>query len=225
MPIPTHDLFSFASPSTNHNIPMRENQNLSIREFPEVPGLGYISNFLSPEEEQTIITNLDNAPWSTELERRVQHYGFKYNYRSRRIDESMRVGALPQWMQHFGERLVSLGAFSTLPDQAIVNEYLPGQGIAPHVDCEPCFGENIVSITLCSGCQMDFTQKHSKVKFSVWLAPRSAIVLSGESRYDWLHGISKRKSDIVDEVAVNRARRISLTYRTVINLSSDPEAD
>jgi len=37
-----------------------------------------------------------------------------------------------------------------------VNEYLPGQGIAPHVDTHDAFGPTLLSLSLVSGIVMDF---------------------------------------------------------------------
>tara|TARA_R110002020_G_scaffold27552_5_gene88816 strand:- start:4922 stop:5056 length:135 start_codon:yes stop_codon:yes gene_type:complete len=44
---------------------------------------------------------------------------------------------LPDWLLPIARRLVADGFFAAMPDQVIVNECLPGQAIAPHVDCEP----------------------------------------------------------------------------------------
>jgi len=48
------------------------------------------------------------------------------------------------------------------------------------------------------------------------LEPRSLIVLKGEARYEWAHGIAKRKSDNWQGQVFKRTRRVSLTFRTVI---------
>ena len=102
-------------------------------------------------------------------------------------------------------------------DQVIVNEYQPGQGISSHIDCQPCFKDTIVSLSLGSGCIMDFTNKSDKTKkVPVWLAPRSLVVLSGEARHEWLHGIAARRSDEWDGQKYERRRRVSLTFRKVI---------
>jgi alkylated DNA repair dioxygenase AlkB len=37
-----------------------------------------------------------------------------------------------------------------IPDRLIVTEYEPGHGIAAHVDCIPCFGAIVYSLTLAS---------------------------------------------------------------------------
>lgn len=64
-------------------------------------------------------------------------------------------------LQGLAERLVADGRFAAVPDQVIANEYLPGQGISAHVDCEPCFGEVIASLSLLSACEMRFASLSS----------------------------------------------------------------
>lgn len=181
-----------------------------------IPGLTYLDDFLSPELETELVGHIDAAPWLGDLKRRVQHYGYKYDYKARAVDESMFLGALPEWAMSLGKGLVDRELFPTAPDQLIVNEYKPGQGISAHVDCEPCFQDAIASITLGSGCTMDFTSVESGEKRSVFLQSRSIVVLTGESRYHWRHAIAARKSDVIDGQRVQRSRRISLTYRNVI---------
>lgn len=181
-----------------------------------IEGLNYLPNYITFPEEAKIVEAIDNADWMTDLKRRVQHYGFKYDYRARRIDVSMKLGDLPFWATQIAERLFDDGFFRNVPDQLIVNEYLPGQGISPHIDCEPCFEDTIVSLSLLSDITMDFTQDFEKKKFSLPLRKRSLVVLQGDSRYKWKHSIAPRKSDKFDKQTVKRSRRISLTFRSVI---------
>ncbi|MEL6310548.1 MAG: alpha-ketoglutarate-dependent dioxygenase AlkB, partial [Chloroflexota bacterium] len=89
-------------------------------------------------------------------------------------------------------------------------------GISPHVDCEPCFDDTILSLSLGSACLMDFTHIEGQHTNSILLAPRSLLIMAGEARYDWKHGIAARKSDVVDGKRIARQRRISLTMRKVI---------
>ena len=129
----------------------------------------------------------------------------------------MRIGKLPKWLEELAEKLWKDGHMPEIADQVIVNEYEPGQGISNHIDCEPCFDDTIVSLSLGSGCVMDFTNKFDKKKkFPVWLAPKSIVVLNNKARYEWLHGIAARKSDEWDGHKVARERRVSLTFRKVI---------
>jgi alkylated DNA repair dioxygenase AlkB len=180
-----------------------------------VHGLSYAGDFISEGEEADLLEVIDANPWSNELERRVQHYGYKYDYRSRRIDESMRVGAFPNQIQAIAKRLCAEGTFRTAPDQCIVNEYSPGQGIAPHIDCEPCFAETIVSLSLGSQAVMDFTHSLNGDRHPVWLERRSIVVINGAARYEWKHGIARRRKDAIGEFVVPRSRRVSLTFRNV----------
>lgn len=181
-----------------------------------VPGLTLVENYISAEEESLILKCIDESQWLNELSRRVQHYGFKYDYRARRIDSGMKIGPIPDWCAGVGQRLQDDGYFAKFPDQVIVNEYEPGQGISPHIDCEPCFEDTIASLSLGSTATMDFTAEGPDQKRSVFLARRSLVVLQRESRYKWKHSIPKRKSDVQNGQKILRQRRVSLTFRTVI---------
>jgi alkylated DNA repair dioxygenase AlkB len=107
-----------------------------------------------------------------------------------------------------------------VPDQVIVNEYLPGQGIARHVDCVPCFGPVVLSLSLGSACVMDLHAPETLERISLPLPRRSLLVLAGPARSAWSHSITARKADVIDGVRTPRARRVSLTFRTVLETSS-----
>ena len=183
----------------------------------EVPGLRYIKNYITADEHDALLAHVDNGLWLDDLKRHVQHYGFKYNYRARKVDMSMRVGELPEWLKRLSEKLHQDEYMPEVADQVIVNEYLPGQGISAHIDCEPCFKDTIISLSLGSSCVMDFTNKLDRTqKIPVQLEPRSLVVLSGEARYGWLHSIAARKWDKWEGEKRDRNRRVSLTFRKVI---------
>jgi alkylated DNA repair dioxygenase AlkB len=204
---------------TNIIQPIR-NTNLQILNsavsLAKVSGLKYIPEFITKEEHQQLWQAINNQTWLTDLKRRVQHYGWKYDYKARSIDYSMYLGELPIWAQNIGERLFQASHLSKIPDQLIINEYHPGQGIANHVDCEPCFGETIISVSLGSNCVMDFINLKTKEKLEVMLEPRSLVVISGEARHKWTHGIAARKADNFNGVKIERKLRISMTFRNVI---------
>lgn len=181
-----------------------------------IDGLVYVPEFISPEEESALLASVDSSPWLADLKRRVQHYGFRYEYKARRVDASMRVGDLPSWVAPLTKRLVDEGYMPVTPEQLIVNEYKPGQGIAAHVDCVPCFGPTLSSLSIGSACAMDLTAFEGEGRMSIYLAPRSLLVLTGEARFRWKHGIAARKSDRLSSGHIPRGRRVSLTFRTVV---------
>ena len=68
----------------------------------------------------------------------------------------MYLGEIPQWTKFITQRILELGLIKILSDQVIVNECFPGQSIADHVDCEPCFDGIVISLSLGSPCIMEF---------------------------------------------------------------------
>lgn len=181
-----------------------------------IPGLKYIADFVSEQEQKDLIQIIDSLPWDKSLTRRVQQYGYKYDYTKKTIDSSLYLGALPEWLSPYIQRLLDQKLFIESPDQVIINEYLPGQGISRHLDCVPCFGDTIASISLSSPCMMEFEQVGLGKKGSMMLGPMSLLVLSEEARYQWMHSIPARKTDKFGDEVIERGRRISLTFRNVI---------
>jgi alkylated DNA repair dioxygenase AlkB len=180
-----------------------------------IQGLTYIPEYLTEPQAGALLAAIDAQPWLGDLKRRVQHYGYKYDYKARAIDQSMYLGPLPDWANDLAQRLHTEQITAKVPDQLIVNEYEPGQGISAHVDCVPCFGDTVVSISLGSACNMDFTHD-VEPKVSVPLEPGSAVIMTGPARYDWRHSISSRKTDVIEDQKRMRSRRVSLTFRNVI---------
>ncbi len=176
-------------------------------------GLRLVRAWLAEGEGAALLAAIDAEPWGGELKRRVQHYGFRYDYKRRGVAAAERLGPLPAWAAPLAARLAAEGAFGREPDQVIVNEYQPGQGIAPHVD-SPAFGPVVASLSLGSGCAMGF-EGPGGAGLSLWLEPGSLLVLAGEARTAWRHGIAQRRSDVVDGARRPRGRRVSLTFRTV----------
>lgn len=181
-----------------------------------IAGLQYQPDFLDMLQQDRLLQKVDGQRWSTELKRRVQHYGYKYDYRKRKIDDSMALGSLPDWLSEIAEKLQIREFMPAIVDQVIINEYQPGQGISPHVDCEPCFGDTIASISLGSPCVMDFRNQHDKRHVPILLMPGSLLVFSGEARYHWTHGIVARTEDTFEGHTFKRGRRVSITFRTIV---------
>ncbi|KAJ7041221.1 hypothetical protein C8F04DRAFT_1080650 [Mycena alexandri] len=108
--------------------------------------------------------------------------------------------------------------------QAILNLYHPGEGITPHVDLLKRFGDGIVGLSLGSSCVMQFArveEADDNVRpKQLFLPERTMIVLSGDARYAWTHGIEKRTTDLVGDAEpfriVERGVRLSITFRWLL---------
>jgi alkylated DNA repair dioxygenase AlkB len=181
-----------------------------------VPGLSYLPDYVDAAAAERLLAEIDRQPWLTDLQRRVQHYGYRYDYKARRADASLYLGPLPEWAAELARRLHAEGWFACLPDQLTVNEYQPGQGISKHVDCVPCFDAAVASLSLGSGCVLEMADARSKAKVPLYLEPRSLVVLQKDARYRWTHAVPARKKDIVDGRERSRGRRVSLTFRKVL---------
>jgi len=171
---------------------------------PLPPGARFIPHFVTETDAARLLAAIDGNSWQSDLKRRVQHYGWRYDYRARAIDLSMRLGPLPDWLLPLTASVGRAAGFVREPDQVIVNEYLPGQGISPHIDCEPCFGPVIASLSLGGRAEMVFRHGGSGTVTNHILQTHSLLVLSGAARHDWIEGVRRP-----------RTRRVSLTFRTV----------
>ena len=191
---------------------------MGLQEIPDVSGLRIIENFLTPEEQVDCVgrVNAANDQWRHDLSRRVQHYGWWYDYKARAITPDMKIGVLPEWLARLARKLYDeTGLFERVPDQVIVNEYLPGQGIAMHTD-HSGFGPTVCTISLLDDWEMDFS-RDGKHKFHALLKRGSCVLLTGDARSKWRHGIAPRRTEILACGKRNRQRRLSLTFRTVLN--------
>ena len=109
----------------------KEKVYISIELAKEIVGLEIYPNFITAKEEKELINSIDNSPWLNDLKRRVQHYGYKYDYRARKIDNSLYLGALPSWSEIIIQKMLDDKIINFTPDQAIVNEYKIGLFLEP----------------------------------------------------------------------------------------------
>lgn len=220
-----------------------------------IPGLEIGDNFITQEEHDKLIKFILTQKFETVSGRRVQQYGFAYNYESSTTKPEY-IGAIPEEFGFLLDRLCGCentkgtnesedgsntdvgesksntstseskrnssrsntnpqGIFDRKPEQIIINEYEPGQGIYPHVDQRNHFGKVVVSISLGSQCIMDFVNLETKEAHQALLLPRSICVLTGDARYKYTHGIARRKNDEINGVKVPRGTRYSITFRTM----------
>ena len=178
-------------------------------------GARLVPDIVTEAEERRILMRIADAPWLTDLSRRVQHYGYRYSYRDRATDRHAPAPAFPRWADVIGERLRPLFD-GRLPEQCIVNEYRPGQGIGMHAD-HAAFGAIVVSLSLGAAWHMQFRPRsarpyvrHGLPSDEVAVLPRrSALVLRGPARSAWMHAIDPASN------ADQAVTRVSATFRTL----------
>ena len=176
-------------------------------------GATIVPDFITEPEEARLLQRIRDADWLTDLSRRVQHYGFRYDYRG--ASRPAPAAPFPRWAVVMATRL--RGYFDgVVPVQCIVNEYRPGQGIGMHAD-HADFGPIVVSLSLAADWPMRFRPRSVRPyrrdglpDDEVALLPRrSALVLRGPARSAWMHGIDPA------DTRAEPSTRISATFRTL----------
>jgi len=186
-----------------------------------IKGLQLIENFISKQEGFQLIEFIKSQTWAVTLSRRTQQYGYRYSYTSTN-ETPEQTTRIPSQFEFLIKRLVEQGIFKIAPDQIIVNEYTPGQGISKHIDHTKHFGDTIASLSLASTCVMDMINYNAPgipkdTTIPIPMNPSSLIVLNENARYNWFHSIDKRKTDVIGGKKVARKTRISLTFRNMKN--------
>ena len=175
----------------------------------EPEGLVYQADFLTEDEEQQYLAELDGLDYDEiqmrgqTAKRTVRHYGYRYDYASWDV---VPTDPFPEWLLPLRDRAADLADIE--PDrfaQTLVTRYPPGAPIGWHRDA-PTFGPVVVGVSLGSVCRMRFQHKQAGVRkvHEVALARGSAYVLARAVRSTWQHSIPP-----VPEL------RYSVTFRTL----------
>ncbi|KAK0162923.1 hypothetical protein PV327_006651 [Microctonus hyperodae] len=194
-------------------------EEVTTTEFPN--GLELIEEFITIEEESRLLNSINwdnNCDVSSELKHRnVKHFGYEFRYDINTVDPDQPIAPIPDDYKFLLDLFQKNNCGNHNYDQLTINRYLPGQGIPPHIDTHSAFEDSILSLSIGSECVMDFRKDNKKV--SLHLPARSLLIMSGESRYSWTHGICPRQSDVIkidNGITVKeRGIRTSFTFRKV----------
>lgn len=181
-----------------------------------IKGLQLINNFINDKEEKQLLENIYNNLWDESIKRRVQHYGLKFEYKYRKAEKKS-IKDFPNWLKNIVNKLIKIDSLKDFnPNQCTINEYLPGIGIASHIDTHSCFGNSIVSLSLENPIFMNFQNKiQNDNKIEMLLQSKSVLILKDKARYCYTHGIAFRKTDKYGENIIRRKKRVSITFREI----------
>nr|XP_040227987.2 alpha-ketoglutarate-dependent dioxygenase alkB homolog 6 [Anopheles coluzzii] len=213
-------------------------QNFAVQNCP--PSIYYLPDFITKEEECAIMQAVDKTPrprWTQLSNRRLINYGGVPH------PKGMIAEDIPVWLHHYVERINQLNVYAEgiKANHVLVNEYLPGQGIMPHLD-GPLFFPTITTISCGSHTVLEYYEQTEDAsgqsgsgslvrqhKTSILLEPRSLLVVKDDMYHKYLHSIAEREEDTIDARVANlslvsnahagdvlrRDKRISLTIRHV----------
>ena len=175
---------------------------------PLIEGLRYGEAVIGEAQELALLDRLqglDLAPFRFHGflgNRRTQSFGWRYDFEDASFTPAEPI---PDWLQPLRERATSFAGLE--PDDfvhVLLARYDPGAGIGWHRDRDVF--DQVVGISLNTPATLRFRQRTSSGfrRLNLEVAPRSAYLLSGESRWDWEHRITPG-----DQL------RFSITFRTL----------
>ena len=175
---------------------------------PLIAGLGYCENIISEVEERALVERLGQlelAPFRFHGwlgNRKTQSFGWRYDFDDASF---MPTEPIPDWLQPLRERAAAfVGLQSDNFVHVLLARYDPDAGIGWHRDRDVF--DQVVGVSLNTPATLRFRQRVGSGfrRTNLELSPRSAYLLSGESRWDWEHSIAPG-----DEL------RFSVTFRTL----------
>jgi alkylated DNA repair dioxygenase AlkB len=178
-----------------------------------VPGLFLYPDFIDEAREKQLLNEIDSNTWIVDYLRRLQYYGYR-NELDKPYDLIEFPVVMPPLIHQLSQEIVAEGIVLMQPDQVIINEYVPGEGIKPHKD-RAYYENQICGVNLGSSCIMRFIRGANLEVIDVEVPRRSLYVMQDDARKKWKHGIPPRKKDVVAGNVQHRERRVSITYRKV----------
>ncbi|HYE31607.1 MAG TPA: alpha-ketoglutarate-dependent dioxygenase AlkB [Methylomirabilota bacterium] len=184
----------------------------------QVPGFRLREGYLTTSEESQLLEHIDQQPWRNDWRRRIQVYGVSYG--SPRDTTTAQSLPFPPWLQTVAERVAAEPEFHRIPENCVINEYIPPLGIGSHKDF-PQFGPVVACVSLASDIVMELRHPARDERIEILVPRRSLWMLGGEARSDWEHGIPARLTDVIHGVKQPRERRVSVTFRTLLTVSQE----
>lgn len=177
-----------------------------------IGGVTVISEFISREEEEALIQAIDTRkPWVDSQEgRRKQDYGPKVSFLKKKVSVG-NFGGFPNFAVDLFERMSTRHKdllYGFVPVEFCILEYTPERGsyIRPHYDDFWIWGDRLITVNLLSETSLRLTKEFHipPYEMQIKMPARSLVIIQGEARYDWHHGINRY--DI-------KSRRVAMTWR------------
>ncbi|XP_065171766.1 LOW QUALITY PROTEIN: alpha-ketoglutarate-dependent dioxygenase alkB homolog 4-like [Atheta coriaria] len=127
----------------------------------DYPGVYIDLNFLSIEEEQLALSEIENIPWdASQSGRRKQNFGPKCNFKKKKLKLGDFKG-FPKGLQFIQEKLkhvAYLKDFQTIEQCSLEYDPTRGASIDPHIDDCWIWGERIVTVNLLADSVLTMTE-------------------------------------------------------------------
>ncbi|XP_072976790.1 alkylated DNA repair protein ALKBH8 homolog [Typha angustifolia] len=219
-------------------LPTQERDHPKWEMVDGVKGLWTCPNFLSQKDQSLLLSAINREGWFSDTHNQAMRFGdlpewaIDLSILIREAVCSGEIDSLPGMTstnedQELCPLPLDLLWREPLFDQLIGNVYEPGEGICAHVDLLR-FDDGIAIISLESACVMHFTPSEPDggcaetpegegsmtTPIPVYLKPGSLVLMSGEARYLWKHGINRKDGcQLWEGKEIQQGRRTSVTLR------------
>ena len=162
-------------------IKIRSQNEMDLKKLSDI-GLIWIQNFLTHAEADAAVKNIPPTNiMKTKARNSTRRYGTQFPYEGGIIR-----GPVPEYLEALNRKIVENGLSTQTYQSISINEYLPGNSIAPHIDNRES-GETIAIITLMGSAEIRF--ELDDIVYDLLLEPGSLIQMRGDSRWKWNHSI------------------------------------
>ncbi len=158
-----------------------------------VPGLTYRENWLSAEEQATLVAELDRLPWRRSAGRRTQVH-------------TLRSRNCPQGVAELARQVARAGVVNSDPTRVEVVEYQPGEG---ETRGGPA-GASWAALSLGSPCVMICEHPGRRLAVPVLLSPGGLLTHRVGAASAWQISVPGRKIDQFEGRRFSRGRRLAL---------------
>ncbi len=158
-----------------------------------IPGLTYRENWLSAEDEATLIAELDALPWRRAAGRRSQMHRLHHK-------------SCPAGLAKLATRVAESGVLSSSPARIEVVEYQPGDG----EDGSGPANAGWATISLGSPCVMICEHPGRRLAVPLLLSPGGLLAHRRGPGRPWQLSIPGRKIDQFEGRRFARSRRLAL---------------
>ncbi|KAF2621250.1 hypothetical protein BU25DRAFT_443896 [Macroventuria anomochaeta] len=177
------------------------------------PDFYYIPNFISVEEEASILQKIPTQRWITLSHRRLQAHPSTLTK-----NNTLLASSLPAYLTNqIFPRFRNLGIFHHTPHEqpnhVLINEYKPGEGIMPHEDGK-AYASVVATVSLGGSVCLSLSPKPGasedgeqvkeegkdgegqwKIPTRILQEPRSLLITTGVAYESLLHGVDAVEVD------------------------------
>ena len=158
-----------------------------------VPGLSYRENWLSADEQATLVAELDRLPWRRSAGRRTQVH-------------TLLSRNCPPGVAELARRVAQAGVAHSDPARVEVVEYQPGEG---EIRDEPA-SSGWAALSLGSPCVMICEHPGRRLAVPVLLSPGGLLTHRMGAGSAWQISVPGRKIDQFEGRRFARGRRLAL---------------